>query len=352
MIRVGVIGFGLAGRVFHAPLISSVDGLQLAAVVERSTNFAAERYPGIAVYRTVEEMLADTSLDLIVVASPSGTHFDVARQVIAAGKNLVVDKPVATSSAEIAQLIALAKERGVMLVPFHNRRWDADSLTVQKLVHEGAVGRLVSVESRMDRWNPGATRRQWKNDPAQGGGILLDLGTHLIYLALVLFGKPLGVSAEVDRERDGDGADDAFTIRLRYDRLRVTLGSNMLSAVQPPRFVLRGTQGGFRKSGLDPQEAALSKITRIDSPEWGQEPREQWGTLSVQKDGVLVNEIVETIPGNYRRFYEGLRDALLRHSEPPVPAVEAWRAARIAEWAQQSSAERREIACDWSGEPA
>jgi predicted dehydrogenase len=352
MIRVGVVGFGLAGRVFHAPLISSVDRLQLAAVVERSTSFAAERYPGTATYRTVEEMLADKSLDLIVVASPSATHFDVARQVIAAGKHVVVDKPVATSSTEIAQLIALAAERGVTLVPFHNRRWDGDYLTVEKLLREGAVGRLVSLESRMDRWNPGATRRAWKNDPAQGGGVLLDLGTHLVYLALALFGKPLGVSAEVERERDGEGANDAFTIRLRYDELRVTLGSNMLSAAQPPRWVLRGTEGCFRKSGVDPQEAALNKITRIDSPQWGQEPREQWGLLSVQTDGALVTQPVETIAGNYRRFYEGVRDALLGQATPPVSAVEAWRAARILEWAKQSSEDCREIVCDWSGEPA
>jgi predicted dehydrogenase len=351
MIRVGVVGFGLAGRVFHSPLISSVEGLELAAVVERSTNLAAERYPGISVVRTVEEMLADRSLDLVVVASPSATHYEVARQVIASGKHVVVDKPVAIRSAEIAELIALAAERRVMLIPFHNRRWDSDFLTVQKVLREGSVGRLVSLESRMDRWNPGATRRPWKNDPAQGGGVLLDLGTHLVYLALVLFGKPQGVSAEVDRERDGEGADDAFTIRLRYEGLRVTLGSNMLSAAQPPRWTLRGTQGCFRKSGVDPQEAALSKITRIDSPEWGREPHEQWGQLSVQKDGTLVTEPVETIAGDYRRFYERLRDALLGHGEPPVPAVDAWRAARILEWAEQSSAERREIACDWKGEP-
>jgi predicted dehydrogenase len=351
MIRVGVVGFGLAGRVFHAPLISSVEGLQLAGVVERSTNFAAERYPAVSTYRTVEDMLTDTSLDLVVVASPSATHYDVARQVIAAGKNVVVDKPVATSSAQIAELIALAAKRGVMLVPFHNRRWDGDFLTAQKVLHEGAVGRLVSLDSRMDRWNPGATRRPWKNDPAQGGGVLLDLGTHLVYLALILFGKPQGVSAEVGRERDGEGADDAFTIRLRYQDLRVTLGANMLSAAAPPRWVLRGTQGCFRKSGVDPQEAALTRITRIDSPEWGQEAREQWGLLSVLSDGALVTRPVETIAGDYRRFYEGVRDALLKHGQPPVPAVEAWRAARILEWAEQSSEERREIACDWSGEP-
>jgi scyllo-inositol 2-dehydrogenase (NADP+) len=351
MIRVGLVGFGMAGRVFHAPLISSVEGLQLAAVVERHSNHAAERYAGIPTYRSLDEMLADASLNVIVVATPSGSHFEVARQVIDAGKNVVVDKPVAVRSTEIAELIALANKRGVLLVPFHNRRWDADFLTVQKLVQEGAVGRLVYVESRMDRWIPGATRTAWKNDPEQGGGVLLDLGTHLAYLALVLFGKPEGVSAEVGRERDGEGADDSFTIRLRYPRLRVTLGSNMLSSPPGPRFVLRGTQGNFHKSGLDPQEAELNKITRIESPTWGQEPVAQWGTLTMAAHDGMMTRTVETIAGDYRRFYEGLRDTILGRGEAPVQAVEAWRAARILEWAQASSDRRREIECDWTGEP-
>jgi predicted dehydrogenase len=341
----------MAARVFHAPLVSSVEGLRLAAVVERHSDQARARYPEIVTYRTLEEMLGDASLDLIVVATPSGTHFDVARQVIAAGKNLIVDKPMAARAAQIAELIRLAAERGVALVPFHNRRWDGDFLTVQKLLGDGAVGRLVSLESRMDRWNPGATRRPWKNDPEQGGGVLLDLGTHLVDQALVLFGKPHGVSAEVDREREGEGANDSFTIRLRYEGLRVMLGANMLSSPAAPRFVLRGTQGNFRKRGVDPQEAALNQITRIDSPEWGEEPREQWGTLSAQAETAMAARPVETLAGDYRRFYEGVRDVLLGRGAAPVRPVEAWRAAQVLEWAEKSAEERREIACDWSGEP-
>lgn len=351
MIRVGVVGFGMAARVFHAPLISSVGGLELAAVVERHTNEAAKRYAGITTYRSLEEMLADISLGLIVVATPSGTHFEVARQVIAAGKNVVVDKPVAILSAEIAELIALAAAQGVLLIPFHNRRWDGDFLTVRKLLNEEAVGRLVYLESRMDRWSPGATRRPWKNEAAQGGGVLHDLGTHLADLALVLFGKPEAVSADVDHERDGEGANDAFTARLRYSRFRVTLGANMLSSPAGPRFVMRGTRGNFRKTGVDPQEAALNKITRIESPDWGKEARSEWGNLNLAIDGAIVSQPVETVPGDYRQYYERVRDALLGRGESPVHAADAWRVARILEFAQQSSAERREIGCDWSGEP-
>ena len=259
MIRVGLIGFGLAGRVFHAPLISSVEGLELAAVVERHTDHAAERYPGITTYRSLEAMLEDASLGLFVVATPSGSHFEVARQLLEAGKNVVVDKPLAVRSAEIAELMKLAAARGVLLAPFHNRRWDGDFLTVQRLLGEGSLGRLVHFESTFDRWAPGVARRPWKDDQDEGGGQLLDLGTHLADQALMLFGKPLAVSAEVQRERDGEGADDAFTLRLRYEGLWVVLGATCLSSLQRPRFHLRGTKGNYWKHGLDPQEDALEQ---------------------------------------------------------------------------------------------
>jgi len=351
MIRVGLVGFGMAGRVFHAPLISSVDGLALSAVVERNTNQAVERYPWITTHRSLEGMLADRTLGLVVVATPSGSHFDVARQVIDAGYNVVVDKPMAVRSEEIAALMTLAKTRGVLLVPFHNRRFDGDFLTVEGLLREGTLGRLVELESRMDRWNPGATRKPWKNDLAQGGGVLLDLGTHLADVALALFGCPMAVSAEVLRERDGEGANDAFTIRLRYLGFRVTLEANALSSPPGPRFVVRGTRGNFRKKGVDPQEAALNKITRITSATWGQEPASEWGMLNVDVEGGMVTRPLATVAGDYRRYYEGVRDTLEKKSKAPATALDAWRAARVLEWAQQSSNEGREVECDWSAEP-
>ena len=352
MIRVGLVGFGMAGRVFHAPLVSSVDGLQLAAVVERHTDHCAERYPGITTHRSLEAMLADATLDLFVVATPSGSHFQVARQILAAGKNVVVDKPMAVASAQIAELMKLAAERNVLLAPFQNRRWDGDFLTIQKLLHEGTLGRLVYLESIFDRWTPGSTRRPWKDDPAQGGGQLLDLGTHIADQALTLFGKPEAVSADVRRERDGDGSNDAFTVRLHYESFTVTLGANCLSSLPRPRFHLRGTKGNYWKFGVDPQEAALNKITRIEDAAWGQEPAANWGTLCcVDGYGGMVTHPVEPIPGDYRLYYAGIRDALLGKAPAPATAQEAWRTARLLEWAAESSNTRREIICDWSEEP-
>jgi scyllo-inositol 2-dehydrogenase (NADP+) len=204
----------------------------------------------------------------------------------------------------------------------------------------------------MDRWRPTLpTDRVWKNDPEAGGGLLLDLGTHLVDQALVLFGKPEAVSAEVVRERDGAHANDAFTVRLRYAGFTTTLGANSLSLPAGPRFHLRGTQGGFLKFGVDPQEAALGKGTRIDDANWGRESASAWGTLHVGVDGGTVSRPVEALAGDYRLYYAGVRDALEGKGPAPVEAIDAWRVARLLEWAAQSSEERREILCDWSGEP-
>jgi predicted dehydrogenase len=351
MIRAGLIGFGLGGRVFHAPLLSSVDGLELAAIVERTTNHAAERYPGIVTYRTLDAMLADSSLSLIVVTTPNDSHFQYARQAIEAGKHVVVDKPMCLTSAEIAELIELAAARGVMLAPFHSRRFDSDFLTLQKLLQEQPLGRLVYFESNMDRWRPAPTARMpWKNDPAQGG-LLLDLGTHLADQPLALFGNPEAVDANIKRERDGEGANDSFTLRLRYPRFTAVVSANTLSAMERPRYHLRGTRGNYLKRGIDPQEAALSKVTRIADGPWGQEPAALWGTLAVDVDGGMVTRPIEPIPGDYRLYYAAVRDALLGKGPAPVSAVAAWSVARLLEWAEESSEKRREIVCDWSNEP-
>jgi predicted dehydrogenase len=351
MIRVGLVGFGMVGRVFHAPLISSVEGLELAAVMERSSDKAAQRYPGILTYRSLDAMLADDSLGLFVVATPSQSHFEVASQILKAGKNLIVDKPVCTTSAEIEQLMELAAAHNAFFAPFHNRRWDSDFQTIQKLLHEGSLGRLVYFESRFDRWRPDPpTDRLWKEAPSSGG-VLLDLGTHLADQVLTLFGKPEAVSAEVLCEREWARACDSFTLRLRYRSFLVVLGANCLTTPSRPRFHLRGTKGNYWKSGLDPQEAALNKVTRIDDPAWGTEPAAEWGNLIVDVNGSTVTRPIEPIPGDYRLYYAGVRDALLGKAPTPVPVVAAWCVARLMEWAAESSDKRREIICDWSEEP-
>jgi len=218
-------------------------------------------------------------------------------------------------------------------------------------LREGLLGRLVHFESRFDRWRPVPPQGRWREDPALAGGVLLDLGTHMADQALVLFGLPEAVRAEIQCERDGARADDAFTIQLRYTGLMVVLGANCLSLPARPRFWLRGTKGSYKKSGLDPQEAALKRITRIEDPAWGQEPVAGWGCLKVDTGAEILERDVEPVPGDYRRFYQGVRDVLTGNGMAPVQASAAWRVARLLEWARESSVERREVPCDWSREP-
>jgi scyllo-inositol 2-dehydrogenase (NADP+) len=208
---------------------------------------------------------------------------------------------------------------------------------------------LVHFESNMDRWRP-LTRAAWKENPALGGGLLLDLGTHLVDQALVLFGRPESVEAEVRRERDGEGTDDAFSLRLRYPDMLVSLNSNRLSTLPRPRFHLRGTRGNYCKSGVDPQEAALNKVSKINDSTWGEVPAAEWGTLCAEEDGALVSRNVPSMRGDYRLYYQGVRDYLISGKRPPATSLDAWRVARILEWAVVSSKERREIVCDWSEE--
>ena len=346
MIRVGLVGFGLAGRVFHAPMIHAVEGLELAAVVERSSRNAEAAYPGITTYTSLEAMLGDPTLELIVIGTPNLSHVPQATEALLAGRHVVVDKPVANTSAELAQLIGLAEKQNRFLIPFHNRRWDSDFQTFRKLMGEGSLGRVVSFDSTFDRWRPLPKTGTWREEGGPGTGILLDLGTHLADQALTLFGPPEGVSAEVRFERDNVKANDSFTVRLYYPKLIATLAANCLSAQPRPRYVVRGTEGSFVKLGLDPQEARLKENPMTAGH--GEEPESAWGKLTVAVEGELATQVVPSIPGDYRLYYAAVRDAILGKGPVPVAAADALKVAKILEWAEESSATGRRIACDWT----
>ena len=358
MIRVGLVGFGLAGRVFHAPMITAVEGLELSAVVERSTRHAEAAYPGITTHPSLDAMLGDRSLELIVVATPDNLHATQAQDVLKTGRHVVVDKPVAATSSEIAGLAASADSAGRFLIPFHNRRWDSDFRTLQKLLHEQKLGAVVSLESTFDRWRPHPRLAAWREDGSTTGGTLLDLGTHLVDQILVLFGLPEAVGAEVAIERDGSVTIDSFTVRLYYPRQIITASANCLAAQPRPRYRVRGSKGNYVKWGLDPQEARLRETPKVIEPGWGMEPASVWGTVAVEPEGEashpsgsLVSYPLQPIPGDYRLFYAGVRDALLGKTPPPVRAVDAWRVARVLELAIESSTSRTSISCDWTREP-
>ena len=240
---------------------------------------------------------------------------------------------------------------GAHLFPFHNRRWDGDFKTLQGIVQRGGLGRLVHFESVFDRWVPVPKGPAWKEDRGQGGGLLLNLCPHLADQALTLFGNPEAVSADVKHERDGEGLDDAFTLRLRYPGLTVVLSSSSLAALARPRFHVRGTMGNYWKWGFDLQEVELNKITRIEGEDWGRESATHWGTMSRFVDGELVSGPVEPDRGDYRVYYEGVRDALLGVGPAPVTGLDGWRVARLLEWAEESSNKRCEVTCNWSTGP-
>jgi len=350
-IGVGVIGFGLATRVFHAPFISAVPGLRLHAIVERSGNAAQLAYPNAGVVRSVEELLSDSAVSLVVVATPNETHYHLARQALLAGKHVVIDKPFAATSAEARDLIEIAVAGSLVLAPFHNRRWDGDFLTVTKLLADGSLGRLVTFESHFDRYRPIPREGTWKEAGGNANGLLMDLGPHLVDQVVALFGMPKTITASVRADRDNSRIEDAFDIALGYDGLLAWCRSSMLACDASPRFLLHGTAGSYKKYGLDPQEPAIvagAKVPRMGEGEWLMEPEAAWGTLTVAPalgdPETQVNTVIRTEPGDYRSYYVNVRDAILRKSPLAVPSEAGYNVIRLLELARVSSAECNTIA--------
>lgn len=339
-IRAGLVGFGHGGTIFHAPFLQSVDGLELAAILQRQGDSAARAYPGVIVARSMEELLALPNLDLIVISTPPSTHFELAVQALEAGKHVVLDKPFVATSDEARQLIELARARKRILSVYQNCRWDGDFQTVQQILASKELGRLVTFESRYDRYRPGPRTKPWQEKTLPGNGVLHDLGAHLVDQALVLFGTPEAIVADVRLERDAAVVNDAFSVYLYYPRLRVLLSSTMLARTAGPRFVAHGTLGSFVKYGLDPQERALQGGARLGGPHWGEDPQANWGTLATTRDGQAVERRPPTLPGDYRKYYENVRDAIWRLAPLAVTAQQGWRTIRLLELALESSAAR------------
>jgi scyllo-inositol 2-dehydrogenase (NADP+) len=355
-IRTAVIGFGLAGRVFHAPFVSAVPGLELSAIVQRRGDEAALAYPHARILRSVEAAFEDPAIDLIVVATPNDTHFDLASRALRAGKHVVIDKPFATSSLQARELIDLARPLGKVLAPFHNRRYDGDFLTVKKLLAEGTLGRVVTIESRFDRFRPLQRPNTWKETNGLLNGLLFDLGPHLVDQALALFGPPSSITASIRCERDQTDIDDAFDLILEFpgdsgQSVRFGCHATMLAADPGPRFTLHGTHGSYRKFGLDPQESALHNGARppvLGSPTpWLPEPESSWGTLKLATERTEPVQFstapLPTVTGDYRQFYAGVRDAILGLAPLPIPTEDGYRVIRLLELARESSERRMTI---------
>jgi scyllo-inositol 2-dehydrogenase (NADP+) len=360
-VRVGLVGFGFAGRIFQSNVIEALEGLELAAIVQRKGNEAHRAFPHANILRTVEELLKDSTIRLVVVATPNATHLPIVRQCLLADRDVVVDKPFALSSMEAAELIQLARSRKRLLTVYQNRRWDGDFLTVRKLLDSDRLGRLVMFESHYDRFRVLPRLHAWREDGSAGGGVLFDLGSHLVDQALVLFGVPQSVWASVRVEREGAKSDDAFDLCLRYAAshsqtsgtggLTVWLRATCLAREAGARFTLNGTLGSFRKLGMDCQEAHLLAGDTFSSKPWGVEGPEHWGTLTTDEGGEPVCSRIPTEAGDYRGYYTNVRDAIHGNAAIEVTPLQAWRTLRVLEMALESSRSGATVVCDWKVEP-
>jgi len=315
-VNIGIVGYGYASATFHAPLIAGVQGLKLAAVASRHPAKVRRDWPGVEVESSPEGLFARRDIQLVVIPTPNGTHFPLACQALASGKHVVVDKPFTVTVAEARALKERAERAGLLLSVFHNRRWDADFLTLKQVLREGILGRIVHFESHFDRYRPGV-RNRWRERPGPGAGLWYDLGPHLLDQALQLFGPPDSITLDLAVQREGAEVDDWFHAVLRYGSMRAVLHAGALVPEPAPRFTVHGERGTFCKRGLDPQEDRLKTGARpcgIDPV-----PAE----LVLWEGDVRRESRLACLPGDYPAYYEKLREAVRGNGENPVTADEA-----------------------------
>jgi scyllo-inositol 2-dehydrogenase (NADP+) len=349
-LRVAIIGYGLAGAVFHAPLISSTPGYEIRAIVttNQGRRAAAERdFPHASILSSADEIWHDPSrYDLVIIATSNRSHASLGLAAIESGLPVVIDKPIAVTVDDAHRLITAATERAIPLTIFQNRRWDGDFMTVRSIIERDLLGPIVRYESRFERYRPVPRAGAWREspDPEEGGGLLLDLGSHLIDGALVLFGRPLDVYAEVGTYRPGAAVDDDSFVALRFaGGIHAHLWMNTVVRTLGPRFHVSGLRGTYSKYGLDPQEPALKAGMRPGDSGWGLDPLESWGSLSTDLDGLHFDGSIETLPGSYQAFYAQLRDALHGDGPLPVDATESLATLQVIEAARQSARDHRVI---------
>jgi predicted dehydrogenase len=341
MLNVGLVGFGFAGKVFHAPVIRAVDGLLLSTIVQRQGP-ADARYPDVEFVHSVDEMLR-RKIDLVVVATPNTSHHPIAKQCLLAGRHVVVDKPFTPTLGEAQDLVQIAKQQQRIVTVYQDRRYTGDFATVQKVISEGAVGRVVIFESHFDRFRPERKPSAWREDALPGSGVWFDIGPHLFDQALLLFGIPDAIGADIRIERDGARIDDAFDVTLYYVHTRALLRASMLATPIGPTWIVHGRKGSFIKYGMDPQEAALKEGRTPDEPDWDAEPAELYGTLVTPE----ATRTVPTLRSSFARYYENVRDAILGTAELAVTPEWSLDVMRGLELAAASSRAGRVL--PWSG---
>lgn len=335
-IKTALCSFGMSGWVFHGPFLHVHPGFDLYAVYERSASKAVKQYPTIITYRSLEDMLADATVELVIVNTPNYTHFPFAEQCLSAGKHVVVEKPFTLATREADGLIALAKEKNRSLSVFQNRRWDSDFQTVKEVVQKGDLGRIVEAEFHFDRFKEDLSPKAHKEEPGPGTGLLYDLGSHLIDQAIQLFGMPLRVFADVSIMRPISRVEDYMELILFYDTLRVRLKASYQVKEMLPSYILHGSTGSFIKSRADVQEADLQAGMIPGGEHWGREPEDAKGLLHTGTKGDDTRGYIPSYQGNYMKFYEGIYSAIRHGKELPVKAEEGRQVIEIIEAAYKS----------------
>jgi scyllo-inositol 2-dehydrogenase (NADP+) len=334
-INAAVLSYGMSGEVFHIPLLEAHGGFEILGIWHRNPQKPVRhRYRVATDYK---ELLADPSVEVIVVNTPNETHFSFAMEALKAGKHLIVEKPFTVTVREADELIRLAEKQEKLLTVFQNRRWDADFLTIRKVLDGQMLGKLVECEIHYDRFRNYIEPDTWKEEAKPGTGILYNLGSHLLDQAAVLFGMPQYVDARLGIQRPGGKVADFFDIRMEYEDFMVILKSSYLVREQGPRFILHGTQGSFVKSGIDPQEQALKDKKIPGGAGWGAESREWWGKLNTTIDGKHLEGPFETVPGNYLGFYNNFYDTLRQGGTLAVKAEEGRKVIELIEACQESN---------------
>lgn len=342
-INTALCSFGMSGWVFHAPFITTNPHFNFYGVWERTKNLAQEKYPGVKTFRTLEELLADDNIELVVVNTPSATHYDFTKQALTAGKHVVVEKPFTATATEAQELINLASEKSVKLSVYQNRRYDSDFKTVKKVLQEGLLGEIVDAVISYDRYVPALSYKVHKETPTPAVGCLYDLGSHLIDQAIQLFGMPLAVFADITINRPNSKVDDYFDLKLFYSTHRVTLKSSYYVREAMPGYQLHGKLGSFIKHKTDVQETDLLAYKKPGGPDWGTEPESQNGLLHTEKDGKVIKEYITSLQGNYGEYYTGIFEAIRHNAPVPVNAAEGMKVIQIIEAAIKSSRERKVI---------
>jgi len=342
-IKTGLASFGMSGRVFHAPLISTNKNFELSAIMERTRDLARKQYPQAKIYRTYDDLLSDGSIELVIVNTPDHMHYEMTRSALEAGKHVVVEKPFTQKYSDAIDLIEIANKKDLMLSVFHNRRWDGDFLTVKKIVEEKLLGRLVEYESHFDRFRNKIAEATWKEESHGGVGTLYNLGSHLIDQILVLFGRPLSVYANIFTFRTNGKIDDNFELMLEYPDKKVTARASLLVREAGPRYILHGTEGSFLKWGIDPQEEKLKQGVLPIGDDWGTELEEYWGIINTTVKGKHFRGKLETIPGNYHSYYNNIHTAIRKGIKPEVRAEDAAYVIRIISAAMESQAKGKMI---------